>query len=1368
MKRFARATLKPQKVQALSSKRTAEERIQVSPDKLHLTLAALHWEQRKPATSKERSLYNVTQAYGGNDNGDFFEGGRNVVWACRNAECTNKQDCKHDKGLNRFLKYEQNDHCPWCGSDDIYDWEHEAFGTKGELLAKTHDGRYRYETWKGHPVNVNHDDKRRIGQIHDVWIDPPNKAVVELISIDKQGPHQNESICRKIQAGLVDSGSMELLTGVGMCAVCFNVHHSDEDFCNHLADNKGGMDLRTGMHVFEICKSITGCGHAIIATGDPADSGALVRTILAGKDETNLNPMSERVDTRSAKPEAPKAAKRVDTSRPVSARRAEAAPGEYVSEKPLPPMDNMKEQMDAFGNFDSTRSAEEVRMAKMTPQEREEHGLFMQWKAAQANGGNSPAVAAQKTLRIDKEFIAAALKRAVKTKKISAQLVADALVNITSDTQGFIDALSDRKAITKAFDRLGRRKAQLTDIDDASEIIMDVVADALIVSGENLKQTISDVTVNDALDGASALIDNDARPDFEDYLNEDDSASDGEEGEPTVTHRENGYEDPNPEPDSSDDDMNEPKKVEAQKSGDYVPGTSYPERSLKTEKTPGTEADSTKQPDNAPGANIEKGKPAPRAMKTEATPGTEASAVKVVLAEADPKLHKILSTRLAQIESQMEGGVGNLDVLMEERAKITAQMSLPMRSPKPELTPGTEASSTSLGGNGQNENPKPVDSPEGTRSPKPELTPGTQEGSENLGGNGQNENPKPVSRMAQLERATDCMRLIEAGNMEGVTPADIAMLKEMGILPKDFKAAQAMDATDGVKTPKLNTRDPKTELTPGTESESKEGVNVEKGMPERKVTLESTPGTSDIDLRKAQSDGSGMVVKDEDVAALKGQGVSTKPGEADSHALENKNLEDPTKVGGRVDEFQKNENVDEPSPIGGASKEQADKLGWDKNTPTDGSLTKDLQKKENLDKLTPMKDTYPDAESLRSAELTAEFVEVKQNGLRSSSYWRVFAQADPIFEIKLNEAYPGEVVSKFPEFASEEYSDMLITAIRKAGVEAVQKDEFGGAGRVFNQEERLAIRKAQLATPGTNPAPAAQAQPANIAPEVADKLQDDATPGIPLTNLLANMLAPLVAESDSMSVAGLMEDLVNLAADQDKVTELTTQLNTNVQNIKSAAGLPDADAAAGTDPAPDAAAAAPVAGQPGQAPMTPTQDGMQVNAKKIGPNEARYAKLLQAQRIEPIVKEEQACGLIPNYNFLRTAAGGSLSRSKAQDRSSEVYQARVAELMALPEETYIHVESEIRKACRLVRSNSTVLPGAKRDANRRGKIFAQMNEEEGGTLLETLSGNDITATEFKPEGAGKRLSNLKWASAGVNPTAHDAAAKARESRGTQR
>jgi hypothetical protein len=184
------------------------------------------------------------------------------------------------------LKYEGKDCCPHCGSKDIYDWEFETFQTRGELLAKTQDGRFRYETWKGEPVNINHNSEIRIGVIEDVWTDPPNKAIVELLSIDRA---KNSRLAAKIESGVVDSGSMELLTGIGLCGLCFHVHTTENEFCDHLKSRKGGIDPESGLRIFEICKSISGCGHAIIETGEPADSGALVRSILAVKSDTNLN-----------------------------------------------------------------------------------------------------------------------------------------------------------------------------------------------------------------------------------------------------------------------------------------------------------------------------------------------------------------------------------------------------------------------------------------------------------------------------------------------------------------------------------------------------------------------------------------------------------------------------------------------------------------------------------------------------------------------------------------------------------------------------------------------------------------------------------------------------------------------------------------------------------------------------------------------------------------------------------------------------------------------------------------------------------------------------------------------------------------------
>src|SRR3990167_5593757 len=157
MIRQAKATLElwrpplPMRRQALAG----PSQIEIDPARLYILVTALHWEQCLPATASERKLYGVTTSYVGNQNGDYFEGGRNVVWECK--ACGEK-----------FLKYPDKDSCPHCGSTKIWDWEADIFNKHGELLTRNASGNYVFESWVNCPVHENHKEDVEIGRIEDV------------------------------------------------------------------------------------------------------------------------------------------------------------------------------------------------------------------------------------------------------------------------------------------------------------------------------------------------------------------------------------------------------------------------------------------------------------------------------------------------------------------------------------------------------------------------------------------------------------------------------------------------------------------------------------------------------------------------------------------------------------------------------------------------------------------------------------------------------------------------------------------------------------------------------------------------------------------------------------------------------------------------------------------------------------------------------------------------------------------------------------------------------------------------------------------------------------------------------------------------
>ena len=1302
----------PRKRIALSTK-DQNERIAIDDSKLWLTLDALHWNQRKPATPKERALYGVSEVYAGNDNGDLFEGKDNIIWACRNPDCTNKLDHLHEKGTFRFLKYAGKDVCPHCKSPEIYDWEKETFGTVGELLAKNQDGNYRFETWKGEPVNVNHDDERRVGKIEDVWIDPPREAVVELISLDKVGPHNNDVLCRKIEAGLVDSGSMELLTGHGSCTLCQHVHHSEEDFCDCLKNMKGMVDQRTGIHVAEICKNIAGCGHAIIATGDPADSGALVRQVLAGKKEdqqpvstgTNFNHdmAQEKVNTLDAKPVVEKKASRKPNLERVG-RRSEGQSSSSYSEKPLPDMSDMAAQLKAFGNYDGTRTAQDIRLASMSPEERaeyEEFQAFRQGKKVKA----SPSISLKPTLRVDKKFIMASLRSAMGTKKMDGKAVFASLSSLTLDKEDFTKALASRRLSSNALARLSMRRGQLVNTDELEETIMDVIADSLISAGESMKSQVSDTTYDDVFDGASDLseggeesfMDELGKPEdeSEEHKNKNDIPLDKglpkeegekEEDEPTVIH--------------NDEDKKDFKPEEKQENEDKESSDSLEEKPMKNETK--KEAQKTETFPEAKAYTPEKS-PSQKAIKTEDEPSVKHESNPAPKVSTTLKI--ALQRRAQALETSIEKGEGNLEELVSEHTKVTAQLG----------------KLDDLGGNGMDENAKPVDH---VGSGKKLSGEEGNDKPESLGGNGLDENPKPVIHVA----AREAWQRIKASitNPSAVSAKDIAMLKEMGILPKDYKAGQALP-----KATSLDTEDPPTEATDATGDLKLASKADDKMIENENVEKKTAPG-----------EGS----KDEE--SNKGWNDKTKPGEGLKGEEENKGWTKPT---GNKDGDA--EMAKETGQVEG--KELSTKVKAD-----DAKQDKDLGRTNVTKPGEAIKDEPKNLGWERTAQLKAEYSEPTEPGSRSNAAWTVFANDEPILRVALRNVYPGEVIKRVAQFASEEYAATLVDAIQEQGVEAVHNDTFSGQTKLFTPAERTAMRKAQAA-----PIPAATnvpiGAPASVEPAVADKILNDAKPGIGVLDLVASLIAPVIAESDSLSVSSFMEDLVGIGQNQDKVTELTTKLNSNVETIKSQAGLPEnANTAAtpeaggteGTEGAPG-----PVATPPAASPNPQVVQAM----KPISEAEKRWALKLQASRIEPIVLEEQACGLIPGATQLHAEG---LSRKASSQKAREVVQTRVAELMALPEEAYLMVEREIKAMCRKVKAERNAKLDPKTEE--RKARWAQLKSEVGGVMTDGMDGGAIEAnSNIKSE---TKVPLTFTSAGGITREGLKKAMELRDNRGTRR
>lgn len=1269
MKRIAFYSLSAYKNDS-NARHASSDRIAIDDDKLYLTCVALHGEQKGRATPQEKKFFGVDEAYTGNCNGDLFEFSQNLVWKCNNPKCSNKYDCKKEEGLNRFLKYSGKDTCPWCGSEDIEDYEMELFQYEGELLAKDQQGNHKYLSWENQPVNLDHNDKNVIGKIESAWAVIPEKAIHELLAIDKE----HERIVSHINSGRISSGSMELLTSIGFCSKTFKVHLSEDEFSDHLKKYKGMVDP-DGHHVFEICKGISGCGHAILSSGnDPADSKAHIREVLASKNKSSTS--SQQSLNTMSKPEFSKKADiKPDVSklrRPDSGSEAKRHANFYTGKGET--MNNMMDQLKAFGNYDPARSDKDVRLAMMSPEDRAEYLEFEAHKASKGSGNRSPVIASTKsTLRPDGEFVMNTLKAIVTTKKIATKTLVDSLISLGSDKIRIAEALSVRTNPSNALKKLSLRKSQVGDEGDIQEIVLDTIADSLLQAADAVKNQVNDVTYEDV---GNCLEEISETPTIvEEELNNFDS-EEGEDVRPE-TIKENSEDVSEDSFETPDKEANTMKK-EAQ---DIKP--MEPTRSVETSETPG----SNPKINTANDLELENEEPK-RDLITSETPGSE----------EESTLVKAYKARKASLEKKIASGDGDFDVLVKDLTKVIAQIALEKKSISTEL--GIDKDTADNLGGSAVVNPKAVPHVESGKDIGPEKGIDRDRADE-LGGNGIDKNPKAVPHVAQKEEKEQALENTAKNPLSSkvVTSKDIAELKEMGILPSDTKSAQAKNVSQNspLKYDPEFDESAKPEKYPVAKdgNQDKAGENPDK----RKVDLEVNPGNKDnsLESRTAQAD-SGMLTNLKQNDAEKGQGIKTAPGDADKKMFEGEGLDKVTELGKAEENMFKGQNIDDATVIGSHIEEMEEGEGKSKDTPAGGTIA-NMDEGEGKENLTKIDDTYPDAQSLKQYKLKAQFIPAKGRDAASKSAWVVYAENDPIFRISLAQAYPGEVVRKASHFASEDYADSLVAAIRTSGLKEVHTDIFFGEGKVYTAVERKAIRKAQNAAPAAVNTTQTQ-QPANVDQAVSDKIMNDAKPGLGILDILAGLLAPIIVESDTLSASGAVEELVSAVNDQDKITELTTKLDSNVNALKQAAGLPSEgnDAAPRLDGEAAPSAVGVPAGQGTGSNGAPNLGGggldgsvpQQLNAmaslnktvaalKKVTAEkealQKKYDATLATSRALPLVRKAQELGIIDNYNTFRK---NSLSRTASKKKADTLLQAEVNRVIGLPEDAYLEWEKGIK------------------------------------------------------------------------------------------
>jgi hypothetical protein len=1207
---------------------------------------------------------------------------------------------------------------------------------------------------------VNHDENRVIGCVKDVWPEPPVCGINELLEVDID---KNPRLADKIRRGQVTGTSLEVLVGASLCPICFHIATDEKQpmekggWCDHLRLHKGRYDPKTGVRVFEINKNLQGSGHAIIESGEPADQGARIHEVFAMREpESETAPifnqgmatrpvssprksgslklqsepgrMSEKKGVQPGVSPAVQAyidrqaAKGKSARGPLGQRSSEA--GLPSTQTPIPDLKGMAEQIKIFGNFRSSRDPEDVAMAGLPPKMRAMMAALGKMTAADKV---RLGIESAEALRVDPEFVAACLKPIVATKKVAASdlgTTLSILMGKPEDRSNFIADLTDRSSDsairTGALKRLASRRSATQDHENIREIVLDTMADALRDAADQVGQAVTDETITDAVDGADKLVEGDeATKDFVVFLDEDSPVGEEAAGEKPgeIAEEEESTQAEVPEEKSEGEGVSdEPTEKKAVMTKE-VPLDDVESTKDKTMKTAQAipSVDSQKEIKPASTSNVEPDKLGghktenPDAIKVE-QPEVRKTPTGTV-PEASNLVLAALQRRQAELQdSMLSADDASLPGIRNELRKVAAQMKI--------QTGDFPYEGKDLGGNGMSVNPSPVDVPS---APAARATP-----------------------TAKVPGSEEAAKVLPPNEGESLRKAASEQNIKLEVEP--LPAAKAT----------------KPEEFPESEEQKAEKAK------QSSMGKEIHPGNKDNALEKDKATKETKVTEEKD-KAQKGQGEKTPATDAN----EKKDVEQKGQTGATtpVSETAEIKDKGQDKVTTNSADAELDKLqGKTEKTPAKSDDSADAAAKGQGTSPTKSEDIYPDAMSLKQAKLDVQFVENTAPKMRTASYWEVSRDSKPWFRISARAAFKDQALSAWDEFVSPEYGKLLVATVKRMGTK-----RFAAANFDEGDLEFVGVRKAQVAgTAGGDVMPASPANaqgPINAPPAVADGVLDATKPGLSLGDILPSLLAPLVAESETMSTSGAMQELVELAGNQEKVTELTTKLNESVQKLRTDSGKPaepgvgappDANATPGAPagappapPAPNAQSTAPGPVNQGAIPMTAQASKREASMEKeIVALKAERSLLLRGTRIQEVVRQAQLVGIIPNYDTFY--AQGGQSRRNAKKLVKAAFDKKVAEIAKMNDDSCLQVLETLSSATKKVAQSGKGSPG------RRAAALQSMMIEQGGGRLMTGVPGETTMSDLDGVRLGSKGVRLSWKpkiANDINPEAVDAAMK---------
>ncbi len=184
-------------------------------------------------------------------------------------------------------------------------------------------------------------------------------------------------------------------------------------------------------------------------------------------------------------------------------------------------------------------------------------------------------------------------------------------------------------------------------------------------------------------------------------------------------------------------------------------------------------------------------------------------------------------------------------------------------------------------------------------------------------------------------------------------------------------------------------------------------------------------------------------------------------------------------------------------------------------------------------------------------------VKFVRKATKLDSYWKVYAEGKPLFAISLRQAFGDglSAVKEWPQFKSVNYGRALLEALNTYGAKRTldnyYTDDKGIVKVSFYKQGQITGEEGQEPTRYRNEEEYKDVPNMSLSEEKTEELEE---PGkiaeAPVADLLANVLAPLIATSEDYSIDDIISQLESLFSDEKSSERFKGILSEKVDTLK--------------------------------------------------------------------------------------------------------------------------------------------------------------------------------------------------------------------------